>query len=167
MKNEPKKERFWERKTCQNHVRVIKIKVFRFLKKVEKSMPKWLPKVIQNRPKSTMGPSRFDLFIDFIDFGPCRKKHVFSIGPKATQQKLKINQNAPKGRTATPGESQRCTLWGRGSEGRRPIIKEINRLFETRSEWIICHAVGHKARRIYIISSCTRIADKLIKHINK
>ena len=33
MKNKPKKEKFWEKKTCRNYERVIKIKVFRFLKK--------------------------------------------------------------------------------------------------------------------------------------
>ena len=65
-------------KPCKGHQN----QGFSIFEKIEKSMPKWLPKIINNRPKSTMGPSRFDLFIDIIDLGPFRKKHVFKIGPK-------------------------------------------------------------------------------------
>jgi hypothetical protein len=36
----------------------------------EKTIQKRFPKVIQNLLKATMGPSRFDLFIDIIDCGP-------------------------------------------------------------------------------------------------
>ena len=45
-KNRLKNERFWESKTCQNHVRVIVFMVFSDLEKIENSMPKWLQKVI-------------------------------------------------------------------------------------------------------------------------
>ena len=116
MKNEPKKERLWERKTCQNHVRDIKIKVFRFLKKVEKMNQKGLPEVIQNRLKRTMGPSRFDLFIDIIDFGHCRTKHVFSIDPKTTQNNKK---SAKMGPWAEKGPNGRARVVDCG-DGRDP-----------------------------------------------
>ena len=60
MKNEPENERFWERKTCQNLVRVIDFEVFRFFEKIEKSMPKWLPKSMKIDPKSDLEPTWVD-----------------------------------------------------------------------------------------------------------
>ena len=38
----------------------------------------------------------FDLFIDIIDFGPCRKKHVFSIGQETTKNNYKSTKMIPR-----------------------------------------------------------------------
>jgi hypothetical protein len=53
--------------------------VFAISEKVRKSMPKWLPNLMKNGAKSTPGAPRVGLFIDFIDFVPCRKIVVFSM----------------------------------------------------------------------------------------
>jgi len=43
----------------------------------EKSMPKWLPKVMKNRAKWSPGAPRIDLFFVFIDFWRRRKNLIF------------------------------------------------------------------------------------------
>ena len=47
---------FGRRKTFQNVVRVIDFKVFRFFEKIEKSMPKWLPKSIVDAERHRRTP---------------------------------------------------------------------------------------------------------------
>ena len=98
MKNKPKKERFWERKTCQNHGRVIKIKVFRFLKKVGKLIEKGLPKSIKFGPKWSHGRGRVDCVGVPGRFWRDRKKCDFSIGKKSTKNHLKSILGASRGR---------------------------------------------------------------------
>ena len=44
-----------------------------------------------------MGAPRVDLFIDFIDFGPCRKIIVFSMARWGVQKSIKSSLGAPKG----------------------------------------------------------------------
>jgi hypothetical protein len=43
----------------------------------EKSMPKWLPKVMKNDPKWSPGAPRIDLFLVFIDLWRRRKNLIF------------------------------------------------------------------------------------------
>ena len=55
----------------------------------KESMPKRVPKVIQNRPKWAMEPHRVDLFIIFIDFRRSRKNMTFRRRPGEVQKSKK------------------------------------------------------------------------------
>jgi hypothetical protein len=48
-----------------------------FKKNNEKSMPKWLPKVMKNAPKWSPGAPRIDLFFVFINLWRRRKNLIF------------------------------------------------------------------------------------------
>ena len=84
---------------------------FRHFRKSRKLMPKWLPKCMKNAAKSTTGAPRVELFIDFIDFGPCLKNVVFWMSFREVQKSQKSSRGAPKGRQPdfdySPGVSQR------------------------------------------------------------
>ena len=56
MKNGSKNDRFFDGKTFQNYALCNEFKLFGILEKVEKSMPKWPPKVIPLRSAVTANP---------------------------------------------------------------------------------------------------------------
>ena len=77
MKNGSKNDRFFDGKTFQNYALCNEFKLFAISEKVEKSMPKWPPKVMKNHSKWHPGAAKVDLFIIFMHFGQCRKNMIF------------------------------------------------------------------------------------------
>ena len=79
------------------------------------------------------------------------EKTCFFDRPQSDQKWLNIFQNAPKGRPmVSPGPASR-PLPGQGSPGRRQLSKKSVKSMTTKSERVVWHAIGHKARRIYIL----------------
>ena len=56
MKNESENDWFFEGKTFQNYALCNEFKFFCILEKVEKSMPKWIPKVISDAERHRRTP---------------------------------------------------------------------------------------------------------------
>ena len=88
-------ESFWDVETSQNYALCNEFMTFSYSAKVRKSMPKWFPKPCKNQPKSIPRAPGVDLFIDFIDFGPCRKIVVFPMAFLAVQKSKKSSLGAP------------------------------------------------------------------------
>ena len=95
----------WDAKTFSHYALRNEFMTFSDSEKIRKLMPTWLQKWYQNLQKSTMGPPRVDVFVDFIDFGPCRRIVVFSMALRVVQKSTKISPGAPKGRFCRSGRS--------------------------------------------------------------
>ena len=94
--------------------------VFAISEKVRKAMPKWFQNLMNNGATPTPGAPKVDFFIDFIDFGPCRKIVVFSMAFWGVQKSKKWTLGAPRARKAAPIFRQVGSKWGLlGSDGPR------------------------------------------------
>ena len=92
-------------KNLPNYGLCNEFKVFAILEKIEKSMQKWLPKVMKHHSKWSPGAPRVDLLIIFIDFGRNRKNFIFWWGFRATKKLGKSTPGAPNGRKNAPDQN--------------------------------------------------------------
>ena len=98
-----------------------------------------------------MGPSRFDLFIDIIDLGPCRT--CFFDRPKNDQKQFKIDQMRPRVDFVVLPNRRGSHFWPGGPRSRLARATSNYQLRQRGSWWRVWHAMGHwpGESRIFII----------------
>ena len=108
--------------------------VFRFFEKIEKSMPKWLPKSMKICPKSDLEPTWVDWFSDFGRFGRCQKIMNFWCLSGGSKKQKNWSQVSPRDAchvndrlllgARVPGAATRATRFI-GQKAKRPKAKRL------------------------------------------
>ncbi len=113
----------------------------RYRGKIEKVMKNGGQQVIKINEKWGLGPPQADFSCSRVDFGKGQKINDFLIdfGTAKNQYKsvlgrLKVAMSAPAGIQGGSKGDPRGGLWGRGSQGRRPIIKDIDKSIKKQHE---------------------------------
>ena len=119
-KNDAKMEGFWWLGTTFGVILFAYFTLFRFSKKIEKSMPKGRPKVVIFDPKCDLGRSRVDLSDVFWRFWKIRKIDDFWMSLWTSKSRLKIEPWGAKGRKRCCEPWPSRAFWSPGLPGRRP-----------------------------------------------
>ena len=107
--------------------------VFRFFGKIEKSMPKWLPKSMKIGPESDLEPTRVDCFSALWCFRARPKNHDFLMPLRWLKKSENRSEKRPGGAKPATPDRRPAFSWRPGALG-RPRARPGTKVLETRNQ---------------------------------